>query len=271
MRDILVLAEQAEPWANSVRYAGLLASSLHARRTGLCCPRADPAAIVAGHAAPVIAGAATARDAFAMAREKEAAFRSYASSLGARHAAWIVHDGCAVKALARLAQWHDLLVLGRQGTALHPDLAMGRLQLVARVPSLVVPEQWEGTARPACVAVVWDGSLSSIRALHAAIDLLERAQRVVLLVGGRRGVPCPEPGLPSFDLDLYCERHELLAGHIALGDDWSGASVLRGALAAGADLLVMAAHGRTRMSNRLLDRDSLHVLRHSPLPLMLCH
>lgn len=260
MRDILVQVTQTDPWDNTVRYASLLAGSLHASLTGLYCPEPGGSAVVAPDSALQAAWAL------------DTAFRCHVASFGVKHGAWMVHDGNAVPALAHVSQWHDLLVLGCEGVRSdHPEAALAHLQLASNVPCLLVPEAYTSVLRPACIAVAWDGSLPSVRALHAAVPLLERVGRVVLLMGGRRGPVFEESGLPSFDLDRYCERHDLRAEHVALGEDGSGETLVQAARDAGADLLVMAAHGRTHMSTRLFDHDTQYVLRHCTMPLLLRH
>lgn len=271
MRDILVQVTQTDPWDNAVRYASLLAASLHASLTGLYCREPGAAAIVATGPSAIASAPAPER-AFEAAWAPDEAFQCHVASFGVKHGAWMVHEGNALPALAHASQWHDLLVLGCEGVkSSHPEVALARLELVSKVPCLLVPEACTSVLRPACVAVAWDGSLSSVRALHTAIPLLERAGRVVLLTGGRRGPVFVEPGLPSFDLDRYCKCHDLRAEHVALDEDWTGENLGRAALSARADMLVMAAHGHMQMSTRLFDDDTQYLIRHCPLPLLLRH
>lgn len=271
MRDILVQVTRTDPWDNAVRYASLLAASLRASLTGLyCCPEPGGGVVAAG--ASAIAAAPAPDIALETAWALDEAFQCHVASFGVKHGAWMVHEGNALPALAHVSQWHDLLVLGCEGVSSdHPEAALARLQLVSNVPCLLVPTAYTSSLRPACIAVAWDGSLSSVRALHTAIPLLERAGRVVLLTGGRRGPVFEEAGLPSFDLDRYCERHDLRVEHVDLDEDWSGENLGRAALSARADLLVMAAHGRMQMSTRQFDDDTQHLLRHCSLPLLLRH
>lgn len=271
MRDILVHVARSEPWGNGVRYAGVLASSLHASLTAFHRPEAASMPASGRGSSPTGTAMQLREEAIIAALAKETAFRAYASSLGVKHGAWVVHDGPATSALVHLAQWHDLLVFEREDVVQHPETTLGPLQLVAHAPCLVVPAACAASAAPGCVALLWDGSPSSIRVLHAAIPLLERARRVILLIGGKYGALSLEPGLPPFDLERYCEAHELETERVALDKGWSGDDVLQCALGADAEFLVMAAQGRTRMSSRLFDRHTRHVLRCCPVPLLLRH
>ena len=271
MRDILVHVPEAEAWGSHLRYASMLASALHARLTGLDCPQTEPQPMFAGSNAIAVADSKSHERAIKAAWAKEESFLAYVGSLGVKHGAWVVHDGHALQAMQHLAHWHDLLVLDREDAMRRPGAMLGPLQLASQLPCMIVPGTWVASMPPVRAVVLWDGSLSSIRTLHAAVPLLEWSLRVILLTGGGPGSVSSEPGSPPFDLDRYCDGHELQAERNQLHQDWSAADVVHEVLAADADLLVMGSHGRTRMSNRLLDHRTLHVLEHCPVPVLLRH
>jgi nucleotide-binding universal stress UspA family protein len=258
MRDILAHAVvHAEPWGDSVRYACQLANWVRASLTIVAQPA--PANTNVGEeeragGVPVIAGA----------------FGCFASSLGVRHSRWIVHEGNLTAALAHLAQWHDLVVLDAEDIA-RADHLLGRLQLVAHAPCLIVPTGWTSSLRPACIAVEWDASLSAVLAVRAALPLLERAGRVVFLLAPARQTRYVEPGLPTFELEDFCTRHELKTEYRIVEAPQRAEAWMEAAIERHAELLVVAAQGRTGFSQRLLHPVTEGLLRQSPIPLFLRH
>lgn len=284
MRDLLVHVSRYDRWSNSLHYAGRLGAVLKAAVTALYCVGPEPPTAAgapdadtvpdAGPAAPPLPPDPQLADPVAAARAMVEPFRCFMGSLGVPHSDWLVHAGSPVPVLAHLGQWHDVLVVGAGGlSGPHPAADLARTLLVAHLTCLVVPEAWTQPRPPACIAVAWDGSLSALHALHAALPLLERAERVVLLLGGTGEAAAPAPRLPAFDLDRYCARHELQVERVRLvpPTGQTGAMLLGSALVAGAEMLVLGATGSTRMSERRFGDVDRQVLDGSPIPLLLRH
>lgn len=281
MRDLLVHVSRYDRWSNSLQYAGRLGGWLKAAVTAVCC--LDSAGEAAhspgsrqGPGADADRGTEPTADPSAAARGMAEPFACFMASLGVPHSDWIVHEGSPVPVLAHLGHWHDLLVLGADGVSgPHPHSDLARTLLVSQLTCLVVPEAWTSTKPANCIAVAWDGTVSAVRALHAAVPLLEGASRVVLLMDAPGEAHSLEPHMPPFDLDRFCQRHELRFERIEVTDGGSahagGARLLGTALVAGAEMLVLGASGRTRMSERLLDEADSEVLLNSPIPLLLRH
>lgn len=271
MRDVLVHVTRFDAWSNSLRYAGQLAGLLKASLSGLYCVEPKASAIGTSADGMATAGVPGPDTAIESARAAEEPFRCYVASLGVKHSAWVVHSGSAASALPHLAHWHDLVVLGADASAPHMEPVLSELLIDSRLPCLIVPEAWTSPLRPARIAVAWDGSITALRALHAAIPLLERARHVVLLMGGAHLRPTPQ--LPPFELDHYCERHDLNVERVPLDppDRQTGATLLSAALAANVELLVMGAYGHARVSERLFGGVTRHMLQHSGIPLLLRH
>lgn len=274
MRDFLVLARRAFDADHGVAYAARLASRLRASLTGLHVPIGvaplpayDVDTVMAQYAA--WAGAELER-----ARALAPGFEAWAASLGVAHPSWLVADG-PVGALVRyVGHWHDLLVVGADPD--DPWTAPGGLAdllLDAGLPCVVVPAAAPAEAvRLDCVAVAWNGSVEAIRALHAARPLLQQAARVQLLVGEGRSYG---GSWPAFPLERWCEAHGLAVVQETLppvSDDVdAGEAILASARGCGAELLVLGAYGRSRLSEWALGGVTRHLLRHSPLPLLMRH
>lgn len=271
MRDILVHAIRHRDWSPGVVHAARVAASMRAALTALYVPAGMP--VLPVYDPNVVL------DAYAQWLEREArearasgpAFQAWASSLGVSHPTWLVADGDVGALLRYVGSWHDLLVLDAGGDDPWAGPAGIATHLIGSgLPCLVVPQSAPDTGVPhACIAIAWNGSMEAIRAVHAALPLLQRASRIVVLSGqsrtGRRW-------LPAFQLDGWCERHGLRTEHLPLGEGADdGDSILDAARTLGADLLVMGAYGRSRLSEWILGGVTLHMLRNSSIPLLMRH
>ena len=196
--------------------------------------------------------------------------------MGVIHSAWVVHEGDPIRGLAHLGHWHDLLVVGRgvDSPWESDDAFADILVMTSRLPCLVVAGAPDLTPlRPMRIAVAWDGSLPAIRALHAAVQLLEKAREVILLIGAHADPQLLPPDLPEFDLDGYCERHGLNVQRIQLDPDQdaTGAILRAAAVQNKAELLVMGAFGHVRVHERQFGGVTPHLLRDCPIPVLLRH
>lgn len=270
MRDIVVHSLQFNPWSHATEFAARLAAMLKAAVTGLWC--AEPASpIVSGELGafmetpspnPALEEAVACRD----------LFRAWASSLGVAWSDWLACEATPSEALRHVGKWHDLLVLGAGGESpWGTESALAEILMSSHQPCLIVPESRLQAPRLDRIAVAWDGSASALRALHASLPLLVRSGRLIVLVGGK---PVHEPPhLPPFDLDRYCERHDLRVERVrfapAVGP--TGGALLSAAMAENVDLLVLGAFGHSRLREWALGGVSRHMLGHSPIPLLMRH
>lgn len=275
MQDILVHASRLEPWTRGVDYGVRLAALLKASVTGAYV-YSSPLYTV-----PPYCSAELLEAIFENARAMEAAagaaenpFVVWARSLGASQASWQVAEGYLPDALANIGTWHDLLILER-----NPDSAWGSppdiasLILAAGLPCIVVPPKGSGSVRLDCIALAWNGAPEAVRAIHAAIPLLQRAKRVVLLTGERRNAYLDITWKPPFDMGVHLERHgiKLERHELVTDDEFAGEALLAAASKLSADLLVMGAYGRSRFSEWALGGATRHVLGHAELPLFMRH
>lgn len=277
MRDILVYSESFKQWSPGVEYAARLACVFDAHLTGtwIC---ASPATALPSIEAPDLmaelyeATRELEKNAFAAAP----AFQEHLRKLGLRKASWLVAEGYVPDALALAGSWHDLLVVERTtNTPWGSISAVGSIVLGTHLPCLVVPHD-SPTQVPALdtVAIAWNGSSEALRAAHAALPLLARARRIVILHGEQRVPASMLAWQPPFDLAGYFLRHGLHAESQVLAgssDEEIGAALLSDATAAGAGLLVMGAYGHTRFREWVLGGATRHVLEHAKLPLLLRH
>lgn len=121
---------------------------------------------------------------------------------------------------------------------------------------------------PRHVAVAWNGSRESARAVALALPLLKRATQVTVLTGQSK-----DAAVKPSDLAGYLAQHAIAAATWSfLPDDWPvAASLVTEAKKAGAQALVMGAYGHSRLRELVLGGATRAALRQSDLPLVLAH
>jgi nucleotide-binding universal stress UspA family protein len=237
-------------------------------------------AFVAGiHIVPQIPSVTAIPDALAILEAEEQAARDCApwwTELRQRwnvEGSWEVFRGLYVPVLATRSRMADLLVCSAPG---RHDLPIGwdnitRTLFAGGAPMLLVPETHEARNAPERVLVAWNGSGESTEAIHAALPLLRKAEEIHLLDGWHETLPGFGP--PTLAVGEWLARQGVTVRQrrsFHPGED-AGAHLLREAEAMQADLLVMGAWGRSRISELVLGGTTHHVLSHTHLPLLLAH
>ena len=272
MRDILVNTNEFSGWTGAVAYAADLAARIGG---ALTAAHVHPSTL---HLVPPFASAnliATivdnAENAERNARAAAPGFLEWAQKAGVAFPTWQVIEGNLPATLAHLGNWHDLLVLERNTEIPWGTPAdVGAIVLAAGIPCIVTPKE-ATVARLDCVALAWNGAIEGIRAIHAAMPLLQRASRVVLLAGQERERLAETGWRVPFDIDAYLARHAVQATRreIAASDDAAGIALLEAAGAVEADLLVMGAYGRSRVSEWVFGGATTDVLTKASLPVFM--
>ena len=274
MHDILVRATRLDTWDPAVQCATRIASAFEASLTAVyVVPAVLPPMTSSAYDGGALLGEYTLelqRQA-SQAQARAGAFAEWAEAQGVRQVEWIGCSSDVAEGLAYAGNWHDLLVLPLDDGAEDPWSGPGgvaRTVLTGGMPTLVLPARATWPGRCATVAVAWNGSVEAIRALQAARPFLRHAERIVLLLGDRgvRMYPFPE-----FVLERWCDRHHLRVDYAPLDVGVEGADVLQAAHAAGAQLLVMGAFGRSRFAEWVLGGMTRHMLTHADLPLLMRH
>ena len=119
------------------------------------------------------------------------------------------------------------------------------------------------------IAVAWNGSTESARAIAATLPILAAAETVTLLsvtTGSKEALA------PAAIKD-YLSDHGIKAearSQNARGTE-VGQTLLRTAKEVGADLLLMGAYGQSRRRELVMGGVTQHVIDDSDLPVLLCH
>lgn len=182
-------------------------------------------------------------------------------------------EASADEAIGRRARYTDLVLLGpdlfRQAL-LSKKVLEGALFSSGK-PILLLPEGGTPSLRPKRVMIAWDSRLEASNAVSRAMDLLERADGVhVVLVDPIRGEN--EQGAePGADVATYLARHSVKVTVDQLSSQGgSVADTLRQhAVDMAADMLVMGAYGHSRLRERLFGGVTRSMLESPPLPVFL--
>lgn len=183
-------------------------------------------------------------------------------------ARWSEVTGRRDDVIPRKARVSDLVVFGAQ-PADSPELsgALETTLVASGRPLLLAPKRVSTIGER--VAIAWNGSAESARALACALPFVEAASAVHVLTAQTRRT---QSELIE-DLADYFEWRGIASERRAITDeeDAVGAALLRAASEDGADLLIMGGYGRSRLRELVLGGVTRHVLTHAQLPVLLAH
>ncbi|HVJ62750.1 MAG TPA: universal stress protein [Tahibacter sp.] len=228
--EFLAVCRHDENWARVFAYAQSLAPSSGARVTALVRKMSDAAIVDVGTPIRVVR-----------------CHTALAESIGF-HAAWA--DAVLIDALVAEADLESIVCDG------------GR-------PCIVLPRGIQTPPAPRRIAVGWNGSLESMRALKSALPLLRRAEHVVVFDAGRNPHEmCDAP--PS--AVTYLADHGIVAAR-ARSETGAGLGCRLAELAAehSADLLVLGAYRHQRFSEWDSGAAIEQALRIIDIPVLLRH
>lgn len=217
--------------------------------------------------------------------------RQHAEALAARHdipldpldrpadrpwARFVAIEAQAGGALARQIRPSDLIVVGRRrgATNVSEDTVFGTALFSTWRPVLFVPPAGEGAPagwRETACGLAWNGSLEAARALCNAMPLMERTQKVHVLIAHEpgRGADTTDESVLMDYLDAHGVPAELSL--IDRGGKSAGEAVLSRARALGCDFLVMGAYGHSVFREMLLGGITAYMLEEAEMPLAMCH
>jgi nucleotide-binding universal stress UspA family protein len=135
-------------------------------------------------------------------------------------------------------------------------------------PVLAVPSQAAAQTYRNLV-IGWNGSAEAARALSVSGDFLDRAETVTVVAIQEDGKVEPDVE----DVAAYLAWHGIQAREVVLEGtrDVSGDLLMEHAASVGADLVVMGAYTRTRLSRLIFGSVTAHVLARAPMPVLMVH
>lgn len=148
------------------------------------------------------------------------------------------------------------------GLAVEVIFASGR-------PTLLLPLDWPPERLPRRIVVGWNGSREATTAIAHAMPFLMAAETVHLAVVPDGHLNGPLGADPGADMSRHLARHGVpVVLDQRRGSD-AGAVLLEHARTVDADLLVMGAYGRTRLSEFVFGGTTRTVLAKAGLPILL--
>ena len=159
--------------------------------------------------------------------------------------------------------------LERQNAEAQRSIDLISETLLSGFACIVVPEATYAIGRLERIAVAYDGSPASIRALHEALPLLSKATHVVLLCGSW---PVEQPdGGPAFDPQRHLAMHGIAVERedLDVGADEAADALLEAASRHRVDLVVAGAPGKSRFGDVHLDPIPRYLLQYASIPLYL--
>ncbi|MEO8154243.1 MAG: universal stress protein [Rhizobacter sp.] len=170
----------------------------------------------------------------------------------------------------------DLLVLGQRET--EPDFArdlpadfVESVLIESAKPALIVPHTWAVSSVGSRALVAWNASRESVRALTAALPLLQRAEHVDVVVWQDASTASSPDERGR--LEQYLRLHQVpatLHWYGSMPTD-AGNALLSLAADMDSDLLVMGCYGHTRARELILGGATRTVLASMTLPVLMAH
>jgi nucleotide-binding universal stress UspA family protein len=207
-----------------------------------------------------------------------AVFRRDAGRLGVESFETHAIDDDARYALLLESRYTDLVVLSQDSPVAAPGLPAHVAHLPQYValhgvrPVLVIPQGYDNAVIPGIAVVGWDGGMPAIRAITAALPLLQRAESVklVLINPDKRSALHGEQ--PGADMALYLARHGV---HVEVVRERTtsteGEALMALARDSGAGLMVTGAYGHSRYREWALGGVTRELLERAPVPLLIAH
>jgi nucleotide-binding universal stress UspA family protein len=269
--DVLALVTSTSPWSPAAVAGASLASQWGSNLTG-CFVEPSARMLHDADHEPTVLGLLEKSPAHDT--DAHAAFGAFARQSGVHEATWAVsHTGLA-RTLQHLGAWHDLVVIERDMVEASGLLnILGEAILGSQLPCLILPPRWNRELSFEHVVIGCNGSIESIRAIHAALPFLRMAKHVTLVDGDVRSSNDTDSCLPHFDPFVYLLRHHITAKpqYIRASSDLAGDIILKKARHAQVDLLVMGAYGRSPARERVFGGATQCVLEAADIPVLMQH
>jgi len=216
-RTIVVHLDAAKRRQQTLEIALGLAEGFDAHLVGLFAPAPLPVPVPAvGEGASTLREMEEQRQRKALAVRAEKEFRSVTIRRGDTRTEWRDVPGDPLYAVQLSARYADLIVAGQPDPyAEDGDEAItgfpGDVVLTAGRPVLFVPYAGSFPKLGSRVLVAWNASREAARAVHDALPLLERAQRVDVVAFDPQRGGADHGEHPGADIALYLARHGVKA------------------------------------------------------------
>lgn len=253
-------------------FAAALAREHEAHLTGAYVPHRIEIPAYASVPIPETVWQATERETAELQSAAQAAFEEAAEGLDS-NAQWrVLDDARPEHALSVSGRYVDLLVLAQReadAPGFHAYYRPDDVVLGCGRPVLIVPYSGEFAPPTRHAVVAWDRGREAARAVHDALPLLRRMDRVSVVsigTGQPESAALDELAAHLVRHGLRVEAHTLTADGISAGD-----MLLSHAADCGCDLIVMGMYGHSRLRETVLGGMTRHLLEHMTAPVLFSH
>jgi nucleotide-binding universal stress UspA family protein len=187
---------------------------------------------------------------------------------------WRESDNETGEVLMLHARHASLAILGPPSVQSNTTTMLGlseRTIFASGRPCLLVPTHWSSERLPSRIVVGWNGGREATRAIADAMPLLTAAESVHLVVVQDANNPALYGADPGADMAAHLARQGVAVVLEQCAGEEAGAVLLDRCAATDADLMVMGAMGRPRISEFVFGGATRTVLDKAKLPLYLSH
>ena len=181
---------------------------------------------------------------------------------------WSEEVGREDEVLSIRGRLFDIIAVGQpaKDQALPSPITLEAALLDTGRPVMMVPPNLPSTTGKH-IAVAWESSTEATRAISGALPLLEKAERVTLLVRNPMEPPeiSPEQALNRFAWSGISAEIFQFNGE----SEEVGAAYLNRSTEIGADLLVKGAYARARVRQMILGGRTRHIIGNAEIPVLL--
>ena len=179
--------------------------------------------------------------------------------------------------LVRHCHYQDIVIVPQRAHEKEKDNAITPEACItgSGIPTLVTPEDSSFSCEHSHIAVAWNSSLQSTRALQAALPFIKKAKKVhVLMIDMKDDFPKHDPIKHAESIKLYFKNHGVTpVVHSVVNDQNLKVKdlILNFIGDNNINLLVMGAYSHLRLTEALFGGVSYEILKDSPIPVLVTH
>lgn len=275
LRDLMIVADNSEESVATFDYAAAIARDQEAHLVVLYPVPTLPPAMYMGIEYSTDWLSAVADNIREDAEQSRERLESRARELGI-DIEWRSEEGEPSRVAAQYSRYVDITVMTQSGGEHESDGLRALSEyfvLESGRPVIQVPYIGAPAAAPRHVVVAWDGSRTATRALHDAMPLLSRTEKVELLTihHGHRDDDSHE--IAAIDISAHLSRHDVnVEARLLVADDIDASDLLLSHVSdSGADMVVMGAYGHSRLRELVLGGMTRGILRSMTVPVLMSH
>jgi len=271
MKSILVPVEQNDTIASTLQTARLLADAFASYVEGFAlAPGVAPFLATDTVGESVLFETDLKPDAQAVRASRELFERAMAGGAGIT-ATWLAGGARDEGFVGTYGRVFDVTVVGRPGNeAASPRASTFESAIFGSGRPVLIAPPVPPESLGSIVAIAWNRSAETARAIALAMPLLMRAGRIIVLATEKGSVVGPSGG----KVVEYLERHGRDAELVAIQRDEgksAGPALLEAASRANADLLIKGAYTQSRISQMIFGGATRHILSDATLPVFMAH